>query len=635
MTNNYNFSEQFQSLAGIATNLNAYQILQQIYQPKKLDIWLPDKLNLNNINNAQFYHNSLKEHLINIWDNYNAFIFCLATGAVVRLIADLLKNKQTDPAILVIDEHGKYIVSLVGGHQGGADILTRIVAHQLDAIPILTGSSNCQELSGIDILGKPYGWVKGSGNWTEVSAAISRQKTVQIIQECGSTLWQNTLPENHNFYFGFPDTQESIKPQGRIWISTTKRKFSADTNLPKVQWHPRILWVGIGCERNTSKNLINTALQQTFKRYHLATESIAGIATIDIKADEIGIIKLCQENNYPLEIFSAETLSKIEVPNPSQIVNQEVNTPSVAEAAALCAANKFGNFNIARENKNSGLLVPKQIIKIEGEKGAVTVAIAQAELEYIGHHGKLFLVGIGPGNLNQITPAAKGAIAQADVIVGYSLYIDLIKPLFRPGQIIESLPITKERERAQRAIELAQWGLTVTVISSGDCGIYGMAGLVLEELALQGWNGETPTVEVFPGISALQSSASLVGAPLMHDFCAISLSDLLTPWAVIEKRLKAAAMGDFVTIFYNPKSKTRSEQIGKAREIFLEYRDSNTPVALINSAYRENEQITITTLEKMLDCSIDMLTTVIIGNCSTRNYHNWMITPRGYLGFES
>jgi cobalt-precorrin 5A hydrolase/precorrin-3B C17-methyltransferase len=139
---------------------------------------------------------------------------------------------------------------------------------------------------------------------------------------------------------------------------------------------------------------------------------------------------------------------------------------------------------------------------------------------------------------------------------------------------------------------------------------------------------------VFPGITALQAAAARVGTPLMHDFCAISLSDLLTPWEVIEKRLEAAAVGDFVTALYNPRSQTRTEQLAIARDIFLKYRDGNTPVALVRSAYREDEQITLTTLEQLLPASVDMLTTVLIGNQSTRTYGGWMITPRGYLGFE-
>ncbi|MBE9079874.1 precorrin-3B C(17)-methyltransferase, partial [Romeria aff. gracilis LEGE 07310] len=280
------------------------------------------------------------------------------------------------------------------------------------------------------------------------------------------------------------------------------------------------------------------------------------------------------------------------------------------------------------------LLQPKRIFHSPPLPGAATIAVAQSPQEYTARTGQISLIGTGPGSLAQITPAAKAALSQADAIIGYSLYIDLIRPLLRPGQMVEPQPITQERQRAERAIALADWGLNVAVISSGDCGIYGMAGLVLESLKAQGWDGLTPRVQVMPGISALQAAAARVGAPLMHDFCAISLSDLLTPWPVIEKRLTAAAQADFVVALYNPKSKTRIEQIEIAHRIFLRERDGGTPVAIAQSLYRQDEKIVLTTLADMLTHPIDMLTVIIIGNQSSTAYADWFITPRGYLGFK-
>ncbi|OKH39502.1 precorrin-3B C(17)-methyltransferase [[Phormidium ambiguum] IAM M-71] len=581
--------------------------------------------------------------MTNIWSQYRGFIFGLATGAVVRLIAPLLKDKSVDPAVIVVDENGKFVISLCGGHQGGADRLARAIALSLNATPILTGAANGLGLLPVDLLGVPFGWNKGTGDWTKVAATIARNEPVQVIQEVGSTLWQNHLPEGHPFYFENNEITQSCRtgilpvipnatPKARIWIGFTQRKFSPDSDLPKVQWHPRVLWLGIGCERGSSKKLIETAIQQVCKNYHLAESAIAGIATIDIKADEVGLIEVCQERNWPLKTFPAEVLGKINVPNPSTIVAAEVGTPSVAEAAAICAVGDWGlgTGDWVEKSSSANLLVKKQIFRLEGERGAVTIAVGLSEKEYSDRTGKILLIGTGPGQLEQMTIAAQMAISQADAVVGYSLYIDLINPLLKPGQIVESLPITQEVERAKRAIELADKGLTVAVISSGDSGIYGMAGLVLEELQAHGWDGQVPGVQVFPGITALQAAASLVGAPLMHDFCAVSLSDLLTPWLVIEKRLIAAAEADFVTALYNPKSQTRTEQIAFAQQIFLKYRNPATPVAIVRSAYRDTQEITITTLEKLLENSIDMLTIVLIGNSNTRVHGEWMITPRGY-----
>ncbi len=613
------FFNQFANLAAIATHPQAAQILTPLSQSTNLQLWLPASLEKQG--DSHHYQGSLKEHLASIWTEHEAFIFCLAAGAVVRLIAPLLKSKAEDPAVVVIDAQGDYVISLCSGHQGKADLLAQLIATQIGAIAIITGASHSLSLPAIDTFGLTYGWRKGEGDWTGVMAAIAKQETVQVIQEAGSILWREHLPANHPFSFGFADAQAETQPQGRIWISSTKRKFAPQGDFPKVQWHPKVLWIGIGCERGTSRELIEQAIEETCRTYHLASEAIAGIASINLKADEIGIIKVCQRRNLVFKTFDAQQLNQVDVPTPSEVVQQEVGTPSVAEAAAI----------LAGEN----LLVSKQIFKADALVGAVTIAIAQATVEYIGRTGKLYLVGIGPGNLEQITPAAQTAITEADVVIGYSLYLDLIKSLKRPGQIVEASPITQEQQRAKRAIELAQWGLTVAVVSSGDCGIYGMAGLVLEELQAAGWNGKTPQVKIYPGISALQSAASRVGAPLMHDFCAISLSDLLTPWEVIQQRLTAAASGDFITALYNPRSLKRTQQIVTAQSIFAQHRQPDTPVAIVHSAYRQDEQVILTTLDKMLDRPIDMLTTVIIGNTTTRNHANWMITPRGYLGFTA
>jgi cobalt-precorrin 5A hydrolase/precorrin-3B C17-methyltransferase len=628
--------QDFQPLAAIATTPSAAHRLQPLCQSTGATLWVPESLN---VEPSRIYRGSLKAHVASLWQQHRAFVFCLATGAVVRLIAPLLDNKSHDPAVVVVDEKGQFVISLCSGHQGKADQLTRMVAHQLGATPVLTGASASLGLPGVDILGAPFGWQRGEGDWTGVSATVARGEPVQVIQEVGSTLWQNHLPQGHPFYFGFPEysttKSESIEsnpqpnhPKSIIWISPTQRQFSPESDLPQVQWHPRVLWVGIGCERGTSRELMETAIQEVCQQHHLAEGAIAGIATIDIKADEVGIVELCRDRHWSLRTFPAEILRAVKVPNPSAIVDKEVGTPSVAEAAALAAAHSH-----VGAQGFAPLRVTKQIIREQNQRGAVTVAIAQCEQEYTGRTGQLLLIGTGPGQLDQMTPAAQTAVSLADAVIGYSLYIDLITPLLRPGQIVEALPITQERQRAQRAIELAQWGLTVAVVSSGDCGIYGMAGLVLEELRAKDWDGKTPGVQVFPGITALQATASRVGAPLMHDFCAISLSDLLTPWEVIKQRLEAAARADFITALYNPRSRTRTEQIATARAIFLQYRDPMTSVAIVRSAYRQDEQITLTTLEKLLETPIDMLTTVLIGNQSTRTYGDWMITPRGYLGF--
>ncbi|MFM1654077.1 precorrin-3B C(17)-methyltransferase [Brevibacillus sp. B_LB10_24] len=244
--------------------------------------------------------------------------------------------------------------------------------------------------------------------------------------------------------------------------------------------------------------------------------------------------------------------------------------------------------------------------------------------------GKLLIIGFGPGSFEHITKRAKEAIEESDVVIGYNTYVDLISGLLTGQQIVRT-GMTEEVSRAQEAVRQAEAGKKVAVISSGDAGVYGMAGLVYEVLIEKGWTEATGVeVEVIPGISAINSCASLLGAPVMHDACTISLSDHLTPWEIIAKRIEAAGAADFVVALYNPRSGRRTRQIVEAQRILLKYRSPDTPVGIVKSAYRDREQVVITTLEQMLDHDIGMLTTVIIGNSATFLYDEKMITPRGY-----
>jgi len=244
--------------------------------------------------------------------------------------------------------------------------------------------------------------------------------------------------------------------------------------------------------------------------------------------------------------------------------------------------------------------------------------------------GKIFLVGLGPGSEAHMSGRAREAIAQADVVIGYSTYIKLVADMLDGKQVVRK-GMTEELDRCYEALAAAREGKTVALVSSGDSGVYGMAGPTYEVLLQSGWQpGDGVEVEVVPGSSAINSCAALVGAPLTHDFCSISLSDLLTPWPVIAGRLEAAAKADFVVALYNPKSGRRTGQILEAQRILLQYRKPTTPVALVKSAYRRRQAIHITQLDQMAECEIGMLTTVLIGNSHTFVKQGLMVTPRGY-----
>jgi precorrin-3B C17-methyltransferase len=246
--------------------------------------------------------------------------------------------------------------------------------------------------------------------------------------------------------------------------------------------------------------------------------------------------------------------------------------------------------------------------------------------------GKLYIVGVGPGSHHHMTFRAKEVIEESNTIVGYDTYVSLVEDLIK-GKDVYRYAMTQEVERAKQCIDLAQEGKIVSLVSSGDPGIYGMAGLIYETLAEAGWDPKTGLqVEIIPGVSALNSCAALVGSPLMTDFAVVSMSDLLVPWEIITKRVEAAAQGDYVIVIYNPSSKKRIHQLQDTRKLLLKYRKPNTPVAIIKGAFRDSQSIVMTDLENMEKHAdkLGMISTVIIGNSSTYNFKNLMINPRGY-----
>ena len=599
----------FQPLAWIATTPTSQARLLPLAQRSQSILWCSP--HLDGHPPCQPYPQPLREHVRTLWPHHRAIIFGLTLGAVVRLIAPLLTDKHRDPIIICIPESGEYVISVCGGHQHQGNQLCAWIAAELGIPAVITDAASAHDMAGVDTWGIPWGWQKGKGDWTAVASAVLREEPIAIIQECGSTLWRHLIAQKSHFIVmdqrhpqGTPAAAapDSL-PQYQIWIT---HREPAPSHAPTVTWHPRVLWVGVGCARGTAASQIHTAIQSVFAAHRLSLQAIAGIASADIKKDEPGLVQLAQSQGWPLVTFPVATLRHVPVPNPSPVVAQAVGTPSVAEASALQAS-------------QGHLLVPKQVV------ADVTIAVALAPQEWSDRPGCIALVGIGPGDLTQLTPAARQAIIQADVVIGYQLYLHLIDTIKQAHQWWEPYPIGAETQRAQRAIDLAQRGLKVAVVSSGDCGIYGMAGVVMELLHRQ---KQPIPVDIIPGISALQAAASRVGVPLMQDFCVLSLSDLHVSWDVIARRLIHAAQGDFVTVIYNPCSARRTWQLPAAQAIFLQYRDPQTPVAIVRQAYRPEEQIWREHLASFTQRPIDMFCTVIIGNSRSYWSEYGFITPR-------
>jgi cobalt-precorrin 5A hydrolase/precorrin-3B C17-methyltransferase len=327
--------------------------------------------------------------------------------------------------------------------------------------------------------------------------------------------------------------------------------------------------------------------------------SVASVASVEVKFDEAGLHEAAKALGVPLRFYGASELSAMQVPNPSTVVDRAVGTPSVAEASVLASG--------------AELLLEKR------KSGNATVAVGRLPVR-----GRLSLVGLGPGDDALIPPLARGALAASELVVGLGQYVERIEHLLRPGTRVSTPPLGSEIERAREALAEARTGGSVALVSGGDVGVYAMASPALEMA------GDDVEITVVPGITAAQAAASLLGSPLGHDHCSISLSDLLTPWEVIKERVLAAAEADFVVSLYNPRSKGRDWQLGKAREILLEHRPPDTPVGVVKDAYREGQKVILTDLGSLRPEDVDMLTVVVIGSSRTEIRAGRMVTPRGY-----
>ena len=567
------------------------------------------------------------------WPSASAVVAVGACGLVTRLIAPLLTCKQRDPAVVVIDPQARFVIPLLGGHGAGAEALSAEIAALLEAQPVLSGSSTALGRLALDAFGQSWGWRRGEGDWTPLMLAAAAGRPLRLQQSSGQTLWRELEAAAGLEFESEVDSHDDAVTTGSPELVIGPHRGEG------CRWHPPCLWLGLGCERDTSLTVLERLLARTLAEHHLAEAAVAGLASIDRKGDEPALLELARQHDWPLRLFPVDTLAAVAVPHPSEAVAREMGTASVAEAAALSAALSTTAAAASGGDPPAGsngptLLVGKTIERAgAGERGAATLAIALAPQQWAPQHGKLHLVGSGPGQLDLLSGDARRALANASVWVGYGLYLDLLEPLRRPDQLRREGRLTEERARCAEALNLASQGLNVALISSGDSGIYGMAGLALE-LWLQQPAEARPAFQVHPGLSALQLAAARAGAPLMHDFCTISLSDRLTPWKVIERRLRGAASGDFVVALYNPRSRGRDWQLGRAQELLLEGRPPSTPVALARQLGRAEEAVQLHTLGSLPLEEVDMLTLVLIGNSSTYVRDGRMVTPRGYPGAE-
>jgi cobalt-precorrin 5A hydrolase/precorrin-3B C17-methyltransferase len=544
-----------------------------------------------------FFPNAL-DHTRDLFASGTPIIGVCASGILIRAVAPLLNNKTTEPPVISVSDDGTVVVPLLGGHRG-ANRLAKEIAEALGSTAAVTTAGDVA--LGVALDEPPTGYALAN---PENAKSIM----AQLLNGAGATItgdapWLADLPE------------------GDISISCGIASSNAD-----LQFHPQQITLGVGCARNCPAEELHDLVMQTLRDANVAPAAIHSINTLDLKADEPAVFFLQKILNRPTRLWTAAELEKLtpQIANPSEVVFAEVGTPSVSEAAAL--AQSGGTLHTEkRKTKNATCalsMAPAPLTEIKGRA-----------------RGKLSIVSTGPGQGSWRTPHASKQVAEAEELVGYGLYIDILGPL-AAGKTRTDFPLGGEEDRCRYALEQAAKGKNVALICSGDAGIYAMGALVFELLDRgpdeHGVSDAARRVEVesSPGVSALQGAAARAGAPLGHDFCAISLSDLLTPREDIIKRLNAAAEGDFVIAFYNPVSKRRRTLLAEARDILLQHRPADTPVMLASSLGRPEEHIRYRKLSELEVDEVDMLTVVLVGSSHTRLAQLGdgpkMFTPRGY-----
>jgi len=550
---------------------------------------------------ANFSYTDFGPHLRALFRAGRPIVGLCASGILVRALAPLITDKRREPPVLAVAEDGGAVVPLLGGHHGGNALALRIGV-LLDVVPALTTAS--ERRFGVALDDPPPGY--RLANPEDCKAFTARLLAGESLCVEGEAPWLDAACE-------LPRASAAALT---IEVSEAPRAGSAE----RLVYHPRRLALGVGCERGVEPAAVADLVRDTFDRHQLAAGAIAGVFSLDLKRDETAITSLAELLGVPARYFDAVTLEAQtpRVANPSEVVCRAVGCHSVAEAAALAAAGEAGELLVAKTRA-----------------ARVTCAVARApeplDAARIGRgRGLLAVVGIGPGDALWRTAEADRLIASAGDLVGFDYYLDLLGAA-TGGKTLHRYPIGAERERVRAALALADEGRDVALICSGDAGIYAMAALVFEEIERNGDGARVP-VRIAPGVSAMQAAAARVGAPLGHDFCAISLSDLLTPWEAIVRRLRAAAEADFVVALYNPASLRRRRQLAEALAIFAAHRAPHTPVVVARQLGRADETVTVTTLAELAPAGVDMRSVLLIGSTRTRTIagSGRVYTPRGY-----
>lgn len=536
----------------------------------------------------------------------DALVFIGATGIAVRAIAPHVRDKFSDPAVVSVDEAGQFAVPMLSGHVGGANDLAREVAAAIGARAVVSTATDVNGLFAVDEWARKQGLALVERQIAkEVSACLLDGGTVGFASDIAV---EGALPSG---------VEESPHELGiKVGLDTADCPFAHTLHLV-----PRVVTVGVGCKRGTDAAALEALVRGALGNAHVNPAAVARVSSIDVKRDEEAVLALARALGCEPVFYSAEQLAAVEgIFASSDFVRAAVGVDNVCERAAVAGGARLIGGKEAHEGMTVALGQDEASVRFDGgADGAAQTADDRV----------LLVVGIGPGGGSDLTRRAYEALESCDVIVGYTVYTDLLEKEF-PDKEMLTTPMRREVERCKIALEHAQAGERVAMVCSGDPGVYGMAGLCYE-LA-----GEYPSVdiEVIPGISAAFGGAAVLGAPLMHDFAVISLSDLMTPWEKIAKRLELAAEADFVICLYNPSSKKRADYLQRACDILLRHKPASTVCGTVRNIGREGEESHVLTLGELRNTNVDMFTTVYIGNEQTMQLGGSMVTPRGYLQRE-
>lgn len=567
------------------------------------------------VDRADAYFGNALDHVRGLFAAGVPVIGVCAAGILIRAVAPMLADKTTEPPLLAVPDDGSVVIPLLGGHRG-ANRLAKSVAEVLAVRAAVTTAGDVA--LGVALDEPPAGWhLENPQNAKAAMMALLNGAKVHVDgDEAGRANWLDGLP------MAGPGERGEV-----VTISCTTEPWPEVAPTTLI-YRPQRAVLGVGCARNCPPDELIALVDGLLAKAEIAPAALAAIASVDLKGDEPAVLALAAHLGAPLKLFTAAELEAetARTENPSDVVFAEIGSHGVAENAALASA-----------GPTAILGFPK--IKSAMATAALAMAPQPIEVPLGRARGKLSIIGIGPGQHSWRTPEASKLVAEAEELVGYGLYIDLLGPLAY-GKKRSDFPLGGEEDRCRYALERAGEGRNVALICSGDAGIYAMGALVFELLDRApeqlGVSDAARRVDVVssPGVSALQAAAARAGAPLGHDFCAISLSDLLTPRDDIVRRITAVAAADFVIAFYNPVSRKRRTLLAEARDILLQHRPADTPVMLATSLGRAEEHLRYRRLADLDVDEVDMLTVVLIGSSQSRladlGEGPRMYTPRGY-----